>query len=380
MFLSWLTGIVPPGFHTQPVVLAGFHPCVLFNSNRAFRVCCRRPCNIRYPSTSAPKSEGFRINRKRVGLALRQTRFFVNLFLQAYAYIDVKRVDIRVPAAPYAMGIDSLERKLTRVNLLKKSGNSRAGVIKSGSGQGGGAVSVPFTWLLSVVIHAVGAIVCIGTPLDVQQHRMFRAEGRSRDIPAVFAVSPRTEPMENAPNFESSPLEYVEFDNGDEAAIFPSPDISRCVLAVPDPQADSNDMPSGNTATLLEMRVNCVKLPRQAATPDRPAGGSEVISTALAPAVEGPPAIVPPGYSGNSAPAYPPLARRMGYEGLVLLAVKVSGAGEPLFVEVKTTSGRPILDAAAVAAVRKWRFSPATADGRPIEATVEVPVRFKLVE
>jgi protein TonB len=37
------------------------------------------------------------------------------------------------------------------------------------------------------------------------------------------------------------------------------------------------------------------------------------------------------------------------------------------------------LDAAAIAAVRQWRFRPARdADGRPVRVIMEVPVRFVL--
>jgi protein TonB len=50
----------------------------------------------------------------------------------------------------------------------------------------------------------------------------------------------------------------------------------------------------------------------------------------------------------------------------------------PLDVEVSGPSGHPSLDAAALAAVRQWRFIPATQAGRSLPAVAEVPIRFHL--
>jgi protein TonB len=37
-----------------------------------------------------------------------------------------------------------------------------------------------------------------------------------------------------------------------------------------------------------------------------------------------------------------------------------------------------VLDEAAVAAVKEWRFRPAQRAGRPVTATVEIPISFRL--
>jgi protein TonB len=89
-------------------------------------------------------------------------------------------------------------------------------------------------------------------------------------------------------------------------------------------------------------------------------------------------AISPPGYSENFPPVYPRIARRMGYEGKVILIATISEAGVLIEVIVKDSSGHPVLDKAAVNAVRKWKFTPAIRDGLPVEGTLEIPIRFKL--
>ncbi len=61
-----------------------------------------------------------------------------------------------------------------------------------------------------------------------------------------------------------------------------------------------------------------------------------------------------------------------------MLRVSVSVDGTPLEVDVAASSGHPNLDAAALSAVRQWRFIPATRIGSPVPATADVPIRFRL--
>jgi len=85
-----------------------------------------------------------------------------------------------------------------------------------------------------------------------------------------------------------------------------------------------------------------------------------------------------PAYDLNPAPEYPRLARRRGWQGTVLLAVEVKKDGTVGAVSVRTGSTYPILDEAALEAVKKWRFTPGTKDGLPIAMEVLVPVHFVL--
>jgi protein TonB len=83
-------------------------------------------------------------------------------------------------------------------------------------------------------------------------------------------------------------------------------------------------------------------------------------------------------YRLNPAPDYPPLALRRGWQGTVRLRVALDPEGHPTHVDLAASSGHPMLDEAALAAVRRWRFSPATRVGKPVAATVEVPIVFKI--
>ena len=87
-----------------------------------------------------------------------------------------------------------------------------------------------------------------------------------------------------------------------------------------------------------------------------------------------------PGYFQNQPPKYPQLAKQMHQEGLVTLMVEVDKKGMPVKVEVKQSSGYQLLDQAALAAVRHWRFQPERIGNLPIESKVTIPIRFRLEE
>ncbi|MFZ4537566.1 energy transducer TonB [Propionivibrio sp.] len=83
-------------------------------------------------------------------------------------------------------------------------------------------------------------------------------------------------------------------------------------------------------------------------------------------------------YLHNPKPVYPPMSRRLGEEGKVVLTVRVSAHGTSLAIEIKQSSGFTRLDEAALTAVERWRFVPARQGSEAIESTVLVPLRFSL--
>jgi len=83
-------------------------------------------------------------------------------------------------------------------------------------------------------------------------------------------------------------------------------------------------------------------------------------------------------YLKNPAPAYPPLSRRMGEEGKVILRVLVNPQGAADSVEIKTSSGSSRLDEAAQKTVRNWKFIPAKRGETAVQSWVLVPIIFKL--
>lgn len=86
----------------------------------------------------------------------------------------------------------------------------------------------------------------------------------------------------------------------------------------------------------------------------------------------------PAGYLHTPKPEYPKAARKRKQEGLVLLDVVVTEDGLATDIELKQSSGYKILDEAALAAVRHWKFTPAQDSGKSIESRADVPIRFQL--
>ena len=84
----------------------------------------------------------------------------------------------------------------------------------------------------------------------------------------------------------------------------------------------------------------------------------------------------PPKIATVVKPTYPPLALKARIGGIVVLRVLVSEKGLPLEIQVarKAPAG---LDDAAVAAVRRWTFTPAMKEGVPVRTWLMVPIPFE---
>jgi protein TonB len=83
-------------------------------------------------------------------------------------------------------------------------------------------------------------------------------------------------------------------------------------------------------------------------------------------------------YLSNPAPSYPAASRRAGEQGTVTLRVRVAVDGSASRVTVEKSSGSPHLDAAALEAVKAWRFTPARRGADAVESWMLVPIVFRL--
>lgn len=75
---------------------------------------------------------------------------------------------------------------------------------------------------------------------------------------------------------------------------------------------------------------------------------------------------------------YPMAARQQGIEGRVILTFIVDEEGNAHEIEVMQ-SAHPMLDSAAVRAVRHTRFVPGRHEGDPVPVRMRLPIRFQLV-
>lgn len=122
------------------------------------------------------------------------------------------------------------------------------------------------------------------------------------------------------------------------------------------------------------------QVPAQAATPAAaPSSGPAPAAESVMPAsTRSTDADYKAAYLNNPRPAYPLLAIRQGAQGQVLLLVEVLTDGRAGRIELEKSSGHAALDAAAINAVRAWRFTPARKDGLLAAQTVSIPIQFNL--
>jgi periplasmic protein TonB len=87
-------------------------------------------------------------------------------------------------------------------------------------------------------------------------------------------------------------------------------------------------------------------------------------------------AVTAPALVSRVEPEYPPLAVRAQVQGVVILEAVVDRQGRVEQVEILRSI--PLLDKAAVAAVRQWRYSPLLLNGKPERFVLTVTVSFSL--
>jgi periplasmic protein TonB len=78
----------------------------------------------------------------------------------------------------------------------------------------------------------------------------------------------------------------------------------------------------------------------------------------------------------DAAPAYPAVARTARVEGVVILEAVIDAAGS--VESVRVLRSIPLLDRAAIDAVRQWKFTPTLLNGAPVPIVMTVTVDFRL--
>lgn len=77
-------------------------------------------------------------------------------------------------------------------------------------------------------------------------------------------------------------------------------------------------------------------------------------------------------------PVYPRIALESKIEGVVILEAVIDADGSVR--DVRVLRSAPLLDQAAIDAVRKWRFTLTLLNGVPVPIIMTVTVRFSLKE
>jgi protein TonB len=78
----------------------------------------------------------------------------------------------------------------------------------------------------------------------------------------------------------------------------------------------------------------------------------------------------------DAQPVYPEIARAARVDGSVILECVIDTTGRVTNIRVLTSV--PLLDQAAIDAVRRWRYTPSVYHGRPVSVLMTVTMRFTL--
>ena len=87
-------------------------------------------------------------------------------------------------------------------------------------------------------------------------------------------------------------------------------------------------------------------------------------------------AIRPPQRTRDVQPAYPPLAMAARVQGIVIIEATIGADGR--ISDTRVLRSIPLLDQAAVEAVRQWQYTPTQLNGVPVPVIMTVTVTFAL--
>lgn len=179
-------------------------------------------------------------------------------------------------------------------------------------------------------------------------------------VPATILgeiVSPEPRPQPPAP--PPQPAQPVKKASPAPVPDKPAPPAPQPALVAP---AGPSPAPAANAPT---------------ARPSTPAAAAaEVVATPALARVEPPSSSAD--YLNNPKPAYPPLSKRLGEQGKVVVRVFIAPDGSAQKAEIHQSSGFERLDQAALATVLKWRYVPGRRAGVPEAMWFNVPINFVL--
>jgi len=197
-----------------------------------------------------------------------------------------------------------------------------------------------------------------GEPVRVFLRERTTRPSAAPDAPCLKAEAPEPMPPEDAPAQAAPPLGKAA---PARSQIRAAPTLARAE-PVPPASAPAPEMhaPAGRPARRPKLDLPSPPA-SAAASADRPAG-----LTRAARIVQRP------------QPRYPSRAVRLGYEGTAEVEVFLSASGEVESVALRKSSGRRILDDAALEAARRGTYEPARSVGRRVRASVIIPFTFTL--
>ena len=208
---------------------------------------------------------------------------------------------------------------------------------------------------LSIAAHAAVLVVMVVIPLAAMD-----ALPRIHIVPEFMQAKPVQLPeLPPPPRSRVTPQSSTAVDNSVAPTV--APDRINPEVTVPAPAHDGPPgVPSGDSNGVVVLGPTLPIPPPPPVTKPIPTGGD----------------IRPPAKTKHVPPIYPPIARANGVQGIVILEAVISETGRVR--DVRVLRSIPLLDNAAIDAVRQWQFTPTLLNGHPVPIVMTVTVSFEL--
>ena len=214
------------------------------------------------------------------------------------------------------------------------------------------------TFFVSLVVHACMIAALIVVPIVATDDLP-----EPRQSTTFMAVAPEV-PTVPAPPVVRRPLSDVPATNPNAAPVVEPPAIGaeRPLEPIDAPIPDGLLPGSGDAGGAIVDPSVVVPPPPAPPVPAAPVrvGGD----------------VRPPQKIHHVAPEYPAIARSARVTGIVILEAVLGEDGSVR--DVKVLRSIPLLDKAAVDAVRQWRFTPTLLNGEPVPVIMTITVAFNL--
>ncbi|HEX5108539.1 MAG TPA: energy transducer TonB [Vicinamibacterales bacterium] len=215
-----------------------------------------------------------------------------------------------------------------------------------------------YTLFLSILVHVVGAAALFVVPL-LALDSLPSVRDRATWIAARAVEPPPPQPPAVGPARAAASLAVpVEAPSG----LPPDSDQPADGPGVPsfEPAGGGGDVPGGIGGGGIAI-----------APPPPPPPAPEARRIVRAGSV-----LAPPRKIVDVAPIYPRLAAQAGVSGIVVLEAVIAEDGTVR--DLKVLRSVPLLDQAAIDAVRQWRYTPTTLGGVAVSVVMTVTVNFAL--
>jgi periplasmic protein TonB len=199
---------------------------------------------------------------------------------------------------------------------------------------------------------------------------------------AVMLVMMNRSAATSAPTPPDGPPPELAFVEPSAQSAAPATSAPETPVAEPDRAADPPEAPSGPQAPVERARRTAAIEEREAARPGAKLG-SRLGGFAEAPPPPPPPMAIRAGGTipaprklRNVQPVYPQIAQSARVQGAVIIEATIDPGGH--ISETRVLRSIPLLDEAALDAVRQWEYEPTLLNGVAVPVIVTVTVNFAL--